>query len=123
MEAGTAPPAKKSTAQLSGLIALAFLVVTIVFLANVGDWYTTFKAIHVVFAVLFVDPPNTVPQIRIGVADARTHITLWGFVEQVDFKFRKKNRDAAFTDSVKLLVSDIQTLIGQNVTPLGPNIP
>jgi hypothetical protein len=70
----------------------------------------------IVFAVRFVDPPNTVPQIRIGVADAKTHITLWGFVEQVDFKFRKKNRDAAFTDSVKLLVADIQTLIGQNVT-------
>ncbi len=71
----------------------------------------------IVFAVRFVDSPNTVPQIRIGVADAKTHITLWGFVEQVDFKFRKKNRDAAFTDSVKLLVTDIQTLIGQNATP------
>ena len=70
----------------------------------------------IVFAVRFVDPPNTVPQIRIGVADAKTHITLWGFVEQVDFKFRKKNRDAAFTDSVKLLVADIQTLVGQNET-------
>src|ERR1700761_7134050 len=68
----------------------------------------------IVFAVRFVDPPNTVPQIRIGVSDARTHISLWGFVEQVDFKFRKKNRDVAFTDSVKLLVGDIQTLIGQN---------
>ena len=75
----------------------------------------------VVFAVRFVDPPNTVPQIRIGVADDRTHITLWGFVEQVNFKFRKKNRDAAFTDSVKLLVTDIQTLIGQNETPLLAN--
>ena len=71
----------------------------------------------VVFAVRFVDSPNTVPQIRIGIADAKTHITLWGFVEQVDFKFRKKNRDTAFTDSVKLLVTDIQTLIGQNATP------
>ncbi|WP_263384662.1 hypothetical protein [Granulicella arctica] len=75
----------------------------------------------VVFAVRFVDPPNTVPQIRIGVADAKTHITLWGFVEQVDFKFRKKNRDAAFTDSVKLLVTDIQTLIGQDATPQPAN--
>lgn len=70
----------------------------------------------IVFAVRFVDPPNTVPQIRIGVIDAKTHITLWGFVEQVDFKFRKKNRDAAFTDSVKLLVTDIQTLTGQSAT-------
>ncbi len=75
----------------------------------------------VIFAVRFVDSPYTVPQIRIGVADARTHVALWGFVEQVDFKFRKKNRDAAFTDSVKLLVSDIKTLIGQNATPQPAN--
>jgi hypothetical protein len=98
-----------------------------------GEFYSAMKAWNrydlvadpndadIVFAVRFVDPPNTVPQIRIGVADARTHITLWGFVEQVDFKFRKKNRDAAFTDSVKLLVSDIQTLIGQNATPQPEN--
>jgi hypothetical protein len=94
-----------------------------------GEFYSAMKAWNryelvsdpndadVVFAVRFVDPPGTVPQIRIGVADARTHITLWGFVEQVDFKFRKKNRDAAFTDSVNLLVTDIQTLIGENVRP------
>jgi hypothetical protein len=75
------------------------------------------KDADVVFAVRFVDPPNTVPQIRIGVTDAKTDITLWGFVEQVDFKFRKKSRDAAFTDSVKLLVSDIQQLVGQNTAP------
>jgi hypothetical protein len=72
----------------------------------------------VVFAVRFVEPSNTVPQIRIGVADARSHITLWGFVEQVDPKFLKKNRDAAFTASVKLLIADIQTLIAQNGTVL-----
>jgi len=71
----------------------------------------------VVFAVRFVDPPNTVPQIRIGVVDAKTHIALWGFVEQVDFKFFKKNRDKAFTESVKLLVTDIQTLLGQATIP------
>ncbi len=46
----------------------------------------------VVFAVRFVDPPNTIPQIRIGVADAKTHITLWGFVEQVDFKSQEEPR-------------------------------
>ena len=84
---------------------------------NRYDLVTDPSDADVVFAVRFVDPPNTVPQIRIGVADAKTHITLWGFVEQVDFKFRKKNRDAAFTDSVKLLVTDIQTLVGQNATP------
>lgn len=68
----------------------------------------------VVFAVRFSDPAGGTPQIRIGVTDARSKIVLWGFVEQVDFKFRKKNRDLAFTDSVKLLVTDIQTLISQN---------
>lgn len=71
------------------------------------------KDADVIFAVRFVDPPNTVPQIRIGVTDAVTHVVLWGFVEQVDFKFRKKSRDTAFTESVKLLVTDIQTLLGQ----------
>ena len=70
----------------------------------------------IVFAVRFVGSPNTVPQIRIGIADAKTHITLWGFVEQVNFKFRKKNRDAAFTDSVELLITDIRTLIAQSST-------
>lgn len=68
----------------------------------------------IVFAVRFSDPTGGTPQIRIGVTDARSKIVLWGFVEQVDFKFRKKNRDLAFTDSVKLLVTDIQTLISQN---------
>lgn len=93
-----------------------------------GEFYSAMKAwgryelvsdpsqADVVFAVRFSDPINTMPQIRIGVTDARSRIALWGFVEQVDFKFRKKNRDLAFTDSVKLLVTDIQTLLGQNAT-------
>lgn len=74
----------------------------------------------VIFAVRFVDPVGVVPQIRVGIADAKTHVALWGFVEQVDFKFRKKNRDLAFTDSVKLLVTDIQTLLGQATIPPPP---
>jgi len=74
----------------------------------------------VVFAVRFVDPGTAVPQIRIGVSDGKTGIGMWGFVEQVDFKFRKKNRDLAFTDSVKLLVTDIQTLIVQTTIPPPP---
>jgi len=93
-----------------------------------GEFYSAMKAwgryelvadpaqADIVFAVRFSDPAGTVPQIRIGVTDARSKIVLWGFVEQVDFKFRKKNRDLAFTDSVKLLVTDIQTLLGQNAT-------
>jgi hypothetical protein len=74
----------------------------------------------IVFAVRFSDPAGAVPQIRIGITDAHSKIVLWGFVEQVDFKFRKKNRDLAFTDSVKLLVADIQTLIAQSTVPPPP---
>ena len=74
----------------------------------------------IIFAVRFVDPVGVVPQIRVGVMDAKTHVALWGFVEQVDFKFRKKNRDLAFTDSVKLIVTDIQTLLGQATIPSPP---
>jgi hypothetical protein len=74
----------------------------------------------IVFAVRFSDPAGSLPQIRIGVTDARSKIVLWGFVEQVDFKFRKKNRDLAFTDSVKLLVTDIQTLIAQSTVSTPP---
>ena len=81
------------------------------------------KDADVVFAVRFVDPVGVVPQIRIGVSDGSTHVVLWGFVEQVDFKFRKKNRDLAFTDSVKLLVTDIQNLLGQATLPPPPPTP
>jgi hypothetical protein len=77
----------------------------------------------VIFTVRFTDSVGTIPQIRIGILDAKTHFALWGFVEQVDFKFRKKNRDLAFTDSVKLLVTDIQTLIGQSTVPPPPAQP
>ncbi len=69
------------------------------------------KDADLVFAVRFVDTYGGTPQVRIGITDAKTHTPLWGFVEQLDFAFRKKNRDLAFTDSVKLLITDIQTLV------------
>ena len=89
-----------------------------------GEFYTQMKAwgryelvndpkdADVVFAVRFVDPPAIAhPQIRIGVQDGKGRISLWGFVEQVDFAFFKKHRDAAFTQAVKTLVSDVQDLV------------
>jgi hypothetical protein len=77
------------------------------------------KDADVVFAIRFVDPPGiTTPQVRLGISDARTHTSLWGFVEEVNFAFRKKNRDAAFTDTIRLLVSDLQTLLGPNATSI-----
>jgi hypothetical protein len=73
------------------------------------------KDADVVFAIRFVDPPDISKlQIRLGISDAKTHVALWGFVEEVDFAFRKKNRDVAFSDTVQQLVSDVQTLVTAN---------
>ena len=79
------------------------------------------KDADVVFAIRFVDPPElTTPQIRVGISDARTHTPLWGFVEQIDFAFRKKNRDADFSDTVLQLMKDVQTLIQPPPAPAKP---
>jgi hypothetical protein len=97
-----------------------------------GEFYSQMKAwgryelvsdpkdADVIFAVRFVDPPAiSHPQIRIGIMDARGRVSLWGFVEEVNFAFFKKHRDAAFTASVKQLIGDVQTLVGQGA-PAAP---
>jgi hypothetical protein len=66
----------------------------------------------VIFAIRFVDSPGlSVPQIRVGISDAKTGVALWGFVEQVDPAFFKKHRDVSFSESVGLLVSDVKALL------------
>jgi hypothetical protein len=98
-----------------------------------GEFYTQMKAwgryelvsdpknADVIFAVRFVDPPNIPhPQIRIGIMDASGHVSLWGFVEEVDFAFFKKHRDQAFTSAVKQLVADVQTLVTTGAPPAPP---
>ena len=66
----------------------------------------------VVFAIRFVDPPEIAkPQLRVGVLDPTAHVSLWGFVEEIDPAIRKKNRDAAFSDTVNQLVIDIRHLV------------
>ncbi|MGB6743919.1 MAG: hypothetical protein WBE38_09680 [Terracidiphilus sp.] len=70
------------------------------------------KDADLVFGIRFVDSPGlAAPQIRVGIADAQTHVDLWGFVEQVDPALLKKHRDAAFSAAVNLLVSDVQDLL------------
>ncbi len=89
-----------------------------------GEFYTQMKAwgryelvsdpkdADVIFAVRFVDPPAiSHPQIRVGVMSANGRVSLWGFVEEVDFAFFKKHRDQAFTATVKTLVGDVQDLV------------
>lgn len=51
------------------------------------------------------------PQIRLGISDARTHVILWGFIEEVNGAFFKKHRDQAFSSTVMLLVNDVQELL------------
>jgi hypothetical protein len=76
------------------------------------------KDADIIFAVRFVDPPNIVrPQIRVGIMDSTARVSLWGFVEEVNFAFFKKHRDAAFTASVKQLLEDVKTLVAPGATP------
>ncbi len=76
------------------------------------------KDADIIFAVRFVDPPNIAhPQIRIGIMDSTARVSLWGFVEEVNFAFFKKHRDAAFTASVKQLIEDVKTLVAPSQTP------
>lgn len=77
------------------------------------------KEAEVIFAVRFVAPPETAAQIRIGILDPGGRVSLWGFVEQVDPAFRKKNRDAQFTDTISQLMTDIKMLVESNGTPAG----
>lgn len=73
----------------------------------------------VVFAIRFVEYPNgSVPQVRLGISDAKTHVSLWGFVEEIKGAFHKKNRDTGFSDAVQKLVSDVQELMEQNPQPV-----
>jgi hypothetical protein len=71
----------------------------------------------VIFAVRFVNSPGSAAQIRVGISDGKTHVALWGFVEQVDPALFKKHRDASFSQSVQLLVADVQTLLAQGANP------
>ena len=75
------------------------------------------KEADLIFAIRFVDPPEIKAQIRVGISDARTHVSLWGFVEEVDSALRKKNRDNLFSDSVSLLVNDIKQLLEPSSGP------
>ncbi len=74
-----------------------------------------------IFAIRFVDPPELPrPQIRLGIYDPRSHASLWGFVEEIDFAFLKKNRDADFSATVHKLVSDVQALLATSAIPRQP---
>jgi hypothetical protein len=68
------------------------------------------KDADIIFAVRLV-AEEAYPQIRLGVSDPQG-ISLWGFVEAIDPAIFKKHRDASLSATVKLLVGDLQTLVG-----------
>ncbi len=73
------------------------------------------KEADVVLAIRFVDTPGLAnPQIRLGIMDARGRIALWGFAEEINGAFRKKNRDAAFSNAITRVVSDLKLLVQSN---------
>ncbi len=71
-----------------------------------------------IFSVRFVEGGGLAwPQIRLVISDARTHVILWGFVEQINGAVFKKHRDQAFSDSVMRLVNDVQELLAPGSPP------
>jgi hypothetical protein len=77
------------------------------------------KDADLIFSIRFVESPGlSCPQVRVGISDAQTHVALWGFVEEIDSALFKKHRDEAFSQSIQLLVTDIQSLLTPDATPL-----
>jgi hypothetical protein len=76
------------------------------------------KDADVIFAIRFVDSPGLAdPQIRVGITDPHGNISLWGFAEEINGAFRKKNRDAAFSATIAQVISDVKTLVAPNGPP------
>jgi hypothetical protein len=71
-----------------------------------------------IFSIRFVEGGGLAwPQIRLAISDAKTHVILWGFVEQIDGAFFKKHRDQAFSSTVMWLVNDVQELVAPGAPP------
>jgi hypothetical protein len=53
----------------------------------------------------------------------KTGVPLWGFLEQINPAFFKKNRDTSFSATVQTLAGDIHTLLASGAPIPGPNQP
>jgi hypothetical protein len=70
------------------------------------------KDADLIFSIRFVEGHDLAwPQLRVVMTDAKTHVVLWGMVEQIDGALFKKHRDQAFSNSIMRLVDDIQELL------------
>ena len=73
------------------------------------------KDADLILAIRFVEIPGiSAPQIRLGINDARSRVSLWGFSEQIDGVFLKKNRDRGFSDAVARVIDDLKLLLASN---------
>jgi hypothetical protein len=68
------------------------------------------KDADVIFAIRFVDSPGL----------SHPNIALWGFAEEINTAYRKKNRDASFSATVMQVVSDVQQLLATGGGPAQP---
>jgi hypothetical protein len=76
------------------------------------------QAADLIFSIRFVEGGGLAwPQIRLVVSDAKTHVVLWGFVEQINGAIFKKHRDQAFSNTVMWLVNDVQELVAPASAP------
>ncbi len=74
-----------------------------------------------IFSIRFVEGGGLAwPQLRLQISDARTHVVLWGFVEQINGAVFKKHRDQAFSNAVMWLVNDVQELLVPGSPPPFP---
>jgi len=70
------------------------------------------QSADLIFSVRFVESGGLPwPQIRLAISDAKTHVILWGFVEQINGALFKRHRDQAFSNTVMWLVNDVQELL------------
>ena len=76
------------------------------------------KDADVIFAIRFVESPGLAyPQIRLGIMSANGRVSLWGFTEEINTAFRKKNRDAAFSGTILQVINDVKLLVSSNGAP------
>ncbi|MGA8940699.1 MAG: hypothetical protein WB439_16170 [Acidobacteriaceae bacterium] len=72
------------------------------------------KDADVIFAIRYVDSG---PYLRLQIESPQSGISLWGFAEQINGAMRKKNRDAAFSQTVAQVIRDVEQLVGSGAPP------
>src|ERR1700722_20327336 len=76
------------------------------------------KDADLIFSVRFVEGGGlTWPQIRLVISDEKTHVVLWGFVEQIEGAFLIRPRDQVVSDAVMWIVNDLQELLAPGSPP------